>query len=227
MTVKAIVTDIEGTTSSIDFVHNVLFPFARKHMRNFLRSNLQRPEVQAEIEAVRVEMNQPDAALEQVVSTLEQWMAEDRKATPLKALQGMLWKAGYERDEYVSHLYPDAVHGLRRWHAAGLTLAVFSSGSVAAQKLLFTHTEYGDMTPLFSHWFDTNIGNKREPGAYQHIASALQLPAAEILFLSDIEQELDAAADAGMQTAWLLRDQPIDTAAAGHPQYPDFDRILS
>ncbi|MEQ1439794.1 acireductone synthase [Fontimonas sp. SYSU GA230001] len=203
--IRAIVTDIEGTTSSIDFVHQTLFPYAKKHLRGFLREQAGNDAVQhllADVE--RIEGR--DLSLDEAADALERWIAEDRKLTPLKALQGMIWKTGYEAGELKGHVYADTPVYLRRWHAAGKALYVYSSGSVEAQKLIFGHTDYGDLTPLFSGYFDTNIGGKREAASYARILAELQRSGDEVLFLSDVGEELDAARAAGLQTWQLLRD---------------------
>lgn len=214
--IKAIVTDIEGTTSSIDFVHQTLFPYAKTHLRAFLHANatddaVQR--IQAEVEQIESRRLSLDAAAD----VLESWILEDRKLTPLKALQGMIWKTGYEAGELKGHVYPDTPEALRRWHAEGRRLYVYSSGSVEAQRLIFGHTEYGDLTPLFSGYFDTRIGGKREAVSYRRILDEIALPGAQVLFLSDVGEELDAARAAGMQTCQLVRDDKTVPALA-HPQ---------
>jgi len=217
---KAIVTDIEGTTSSIDFVHQTLFPYAKAHMADFLARNAQQPEVAEQLAAIAVEVGKPlDAAAANAV--LQDWMAEDRKATPLKALQGMIWAEGYASGELQGHVYADTPVALKAWRAQGLKLYVYSSGSVPAQKLIFGHTAYGDLTPLFSGYFDTRMGAKREVASYQRIAEELALPPAQILFLSDIGEELDAARAAGMHTAQLLRDSKAKPFAA-HTSHASF-----
>ncbi len=220
-----ILTDIEGTTSSIAFVHEVLFPFARKALPGFLKAHAQEPEVQAQIQAVAMEAGCNPNDLSIVTATLLSWMDADRKVTPLKALQGMIWKSGYEDGSLVSHLYPDAIEGLQRWHAAGIRLAVYSSGSVPAQKLLFGHTSAGDLQPLFSGWFDTRVGGKREAGSYHAICEQLEEPPANILFLSDVAEELDAAAAAGMRTTQLVRAEDGTQPAPGHAQVCSFAEI--
>lgn len=214
--IKAIVTDIEGTTSSIDFVQQVLFPYARTHMRAFLREQAGNDEVQrllAEVEQVE----NRDLSLSEAADVLERWIDEDRKLTPLKALQGMIWRRGYEAGELKGHVYPDTPAVLRGWHADGLRLYVYSSGSVEAQKLIFGYTEHGDLTPLFSGYFDTRVGGKRESQSYRNILQQIGLPGEQVLFLSDIGEELDAAQAAGMKTCQLLRDERTRTAPA-HPQ---------
>lgn len=222
--IKAIVTDIEGTTSSIAFVHEVLFPYAREQMRQFICQSVQDGKATGYINDVRFEIGQPDMDLQAVADQLISWIDEDKKITPLKAIQGLIWEQGYARGDFNGHIYEDAVNCLKAWHQQGLSLYVYSSGSVQAQKLLFGHTEYGDLTGLFSGYFDTRIGAKIEPGSYREIARQLALPANEILFLSDIEKELDAAREAGMQTCWLVRDTDLNPAAP-HEQVSDFSQI--
>lgn len=213
--IKAIVTDIEGTTSSLSFVKGVLFPYARKSMMAFIEKNVSDKQVIEQIEAVRVIMNEP-ASLEQVVTRLVDWIDRDQKITPLKMLQGLIWETGYRNGDFHGHVYPDAVEALRQWHEAGIKLYVYSSGSVYAQKLLFAHTEYGDLTPLFSGYFDTNTGGKKEKESYVEIGRQIGLNAGEILFLSDIPAELDAAALAGFRVVQLARPGEASLAGAHH-----------
>ena len=222
--IKAIVTDIEGTTSSIRFVHDVLFPYAREHMASFLRQRGGEPQVAEQIEAVRREAGEA-LDLEGVIAQLIAWIDADRKITPLKALQGMIWEAGFRNADFTGHVYGDAVRHLKDWHARGIPLYVFSSGSVQAQQLLFGCSDAGDLTPLFNGFYDTRVGAKREASAYAAIAADVGLPPGDILFLSDIEGELDAARAAGMQTLWLVREGEPDPAAA-HRQVRDFDAIV-
>jgi enolase-phosphatase E1 len=221
--IKVILTDIEGTTSSIDFVHQTLFPYAKAHVRAFLREHADSEEVQQQLfEVERIEQNA--LSLDAAADVLEQWMAEDRKATPLKALQGMIWREGYEAGELKGHVYPDIPEYLRQWHAQGLRLYVYSSGSVEAQKLIFGYTAYGDLTPLFSGYFDTRVGGKRESASYKDIVKQIGIPASEILFLSDVGEELDAARAAGLATAQLIRDTKAVSFPA-HAQASDFSKI--
>ncbi|PMQ08442.1 Phosphatase [Pseudomonas sp. AD21] len=206
MSIKAIVTDIEGTTSAVSFVFDVLFPYAAKHLPDFVRQNAERADVAEQLDAVRRDSNAPQADVERVVEILLSWIEEDRKATPLKALQGMVWAQGYHAGQLKGHVYPDAVDALRRWHAAGYQLFVYSSGSIQAQKLIFGCSEAGDLTPLFSGYFDTTSGPKREAQSYTNIQQAIGVEAGELLFLSDIVEELDAAQAAGLQTCGLARE---------------------
>ena len=206
MSIKAIVTDIEGTTSAVSFVFDVLFPYAAKHLPDFVRQNAERADVAEQLDAVRRDSNAPQADVERVVEILLSWIEEDRKATPLKALQGMVWAQGYHAGQLKGHVYPDAVEALQRWHVAGYQLFVYSSGSIQAQKLIFGCSEAGDLTPLFSGYFDTTSGPKREAQSYTNIQQAIGVAPEEILFLSDIVEELDAAQAAGLQTCGLARE---------------------
>ncbi|WIL41344.1 acireductone synthase [Pantoea agglomerans] len=221
--IRAIVTDIEGTTSDIRFVHNILFPYARQHLPDFVRNNAHQPEVAAALQSVREEADQPQADLNGVTDILLSFMDQDRKSTGLKALQGMIWRDGYVKGSFTGHLYPDVLPALRHWKAQGIELYVYSSGSVAAQKLLFGYSDEGDITGLFSGYFDTRVGAKREVAAYRAIAAEIGRPAAQLLFLSDIHQELDAAAEAGWQTMQLLRGEADDESR--HRQVTDFTQI--
>jgi len=221
--IRAVVTDIEGTTTSLSFVKDVLFPYARRHLAEFVRARGAEPEVRSLLDSAR-ELAGQDLDDEQLIAALMKWIDEDRKVTPLKALQGLLWEAGYRQGDFQGHVYADAVRALRLWEANGTRLYVFSSGSVQAQILLFEHTAYGDLTPLFSGYFDTSLGAKREPESYRAISAEIGLEPEEILFLSDVREELDAAYSAGMQTIHLVRDGALD-GGAGHPQVRDFDAI--
>jgi len=221
--IRAILTDIEGTTSSLSFVKDVLFPYAAEKLPAFVRAHGQEPAVREQLDAVRAEIG-GDADDEVVIGRLLRWIAEDQKVTPLKALQGMIWEAGYRQGDFTGHVYDDAAHWLKTWHEAGIRLYVYSSGSVAAQKLLFAHTGFGDLTPLFSGYFDTRIGHKREAASYARIGDEIGLEAGTILFLSDIREELDAAASVGMKTVCLARDD-MPAADVGHPVVTQFGQI--
>jgi enolase-phosphatase E1 len=208
---RAILTDIEGTTSSIAFVADVLFPYARRHLPGFVAAH---PEQCAPIlaEVAAIEPGDP-------VTTLLRWIDEDRKITPLKTLQGLIWDGGFASGELVGHFYPDAVAALRRWQAAGLKLYVYSSGSVHAQKLLFGHSDHGDLTPIISGWFDTTSGAKRDADSYRRIASAIRQLPGDILFLSDVAAETAAATAAGLQVRLIARD-------GGPGDITSFDALL-
>lgn len=194
---KAILTDIEGTTTSLSFVADILFPYARERLPAYVAAHpAETAPILADVAAV--EPGDP-------VATLLRWIDEDRKATPLKALQGMIWADGYASGAFTGHVYADAAIALRRWHAQGTRLYVFSSGSVAAQKLLFAHSDAGDLTPVFSGYFDTTSGPKRVANSYAKIAEAIGEPVGAVLFLSDTSEEIAAARAAGMQALLIDR----------------------
>lgn len=222
--IQAVVTDIEGTTSSLAFVKDVLFPYAREHIGEFIGRHADEAQVAAAFDEIRAIMQRPAAGPDEIAAQLIEWMDRDEKVTPLKALQGLVWEYGYRNNEFHGHIYDDAARALRAWHEQGIGLYVFSSGSTHAQRLLFAHTPFGDLTPLFDGFFDTRIGQKRDPDAYRHIAGRVGAPGERILFLSDIEAELDAARAAGLRTAWLVRDADPDPKAA-HRQVRDFNEI--
>jgi len=223
MMIRAIVTDIEGTTSDIRFVHNVLFPYARERLPALLAAQQYGEPVKTILDNLREEIGQPDASTASLLDTLLAFMDEDRKSTALKALQGIVWRDGYVNGDFTGHLYPDVLPALEQWKAKGIDLYVYSSGSVAAQKLLFGYSDEGDITHLFSGYFDTLVGAKREVQSYRNIAEQLGVSAAQILFLSDIHQELDAAEAAGLRTVQLIRGD--NDAASHHHQVPSFDHI--
>ncbi len=224
---RAVLVDIEGTTSTMAFVHEVLFPYAEEHLDAYVAAHRNEPQVaQALIDAAREADEEPDADDATVLAHLHAWMKQDRKSTPLKTLQGLVWDEGFKKTGLRGHIYPDAVAGLRRWHDAGVRLYIYSSGSVAAQKTLFGNSLHGDLTPLFSGYFDTTTGPKREAPSYAKIARAMNLAPHDVVFLSDVDAELDAARATGMQTVRLLR--PADTppgATTTHPSALTFDTI--
>jgi enolase-phosphatase E1 len=230
-TPTVILTDIEGTTSSIAFVKDVLFPYARATLPGFVEARRHEPEIRRWLDAVALEIGEGDdddrdeAAVQQLLA----WIDEDRKHTALKAIQGLLWREGYALGEYRAHVYPDAVTALRRWRAAGHPIHVYSSGSVQAQKLFFAHSDAGDLTPLFSGHFDTEIGGKRDVASYRHIAADLGVAPSHILFLSDVVEELDAAREAGLRTVLVDRradyPEPRTALANGHARVEDFGAI--
>lgn len=211
---KAILLDIEGTTTPIDFVYQVLFPYARKHLQSYLSRHWN--EIESEREQLQAEHRndlqqglQPPtsdiAQPESVVAYLHWLMDQDRKSTPLKSLQGKVWEAGYKSGELKSQVFADVPAAFVNWQQQNKCIAIFSSGSVLAQKLLFTYTEAGDLSEFISGWFDTNIGAKREAASYHRIAKALQGETREVLFISDVTAEVEAAQMAGMQTCLCLR----------------------
>ena len=228
--VRVVLLDIEGTTTAISFVYDVLFPFARPRLREFLAGPAGAPDRRALAEEhAREREDAPpwkDHAAEdgEAATAYAAWLMDrDRKSTALKALQGRIWEAGYASGALHSHLYPDVRPALERWRAEGRTVAIFSSGSVLAQRLLFGHTPAGDLTPLIAGFFDTATGPKREPESYGRIASALSVAPASVLFVSDVAEELDAARAAGFQTALCVRDGA--PPAKRHPVVRSFDEV--
>jgi len=209
---------IEGTTSSSFSCDLKKCPYARRALPAFVAAHGNEPEVRRWLDVVAAE-NGGLCQDEMIVETLQGWIDADRKHTALKALQGMVWQQGYASGQLKGHVYPDAVEALKRWHQAGYVLYVYSSGSVQAQKLIFGCSEAGDLSGLFSGYFDTTSGPKREVESYRTIAAAIGLPGEEILFLSDIVQELDAAQQAGLQTIGLARE---GGRLAGHDTVASF-----
>ncbi len=232
--VTALLLDIEGTTTPIDFVYNVLFPYARTHVRDYLAASLSLPAVGADIaglydenaEDARRGLEPPllEGPVEQVsldaVETYVRWLMErDRKTTPLKSIQGKIWDEGYRRRELRSQVFEDVPRAFKRWRERAKKIFIYSSGSVLAQKLLFANTEAGDLTPFISGYFDTNIGAKRDPESYRLIAGELELESSTVLFISDVADELDAAVSAGFQTHLCVRP-------GNHPQSPAFTHTI-
>ncbi len=214
--VAAVVTDIEGTTTPIAFVRDTLFPYARAR----LEQAIGRPDAAGIVaEIAQMVPGVP------VLDTLNHWMDDDAKVGPLKALQGLIWDSGYADGSIKGDIYPDVAPMLRRWVRGGIRLHVYSSGSVPAQKLLFGNTVDGDLTGLFQGFFDTRVGGKREPESYDRICIGINVPPAEVLFLSDIEAELDAAAAAGLRTCQLVRPQDGTVASDRHQVAVDFPEV--
>jgi enolase-phosphatase E1 len=220
--VRTVLLDIEGTVSSIAFVKDTLFPYARAQLPAYVHEH------QRELGGIFAEVRQlegrPDLTVDEIIALFMTWIDQDRKITPLKTLQGLIWKAGYDSGELTAHLYEDAFAALRAWHRAGLRLCIYSSGSVAAQQLLFAHTHHGDLTPLLSGYFDTRTGPKLEAASYTAIAAALTAPPASILFLSDHPGEILAARSAGLQAIRVDRESPA-TAPADGPAVHLFDEL--
>jgi enolase-phosphatase E1 len=215
--VRTILLDIEGTTTPLDFVYEVLFPYAQSHAQRFLERYGASPDVRRDLNALRQEnlddarrgLDPPaltgDETTQSLVAYLAWLIHRDRKSTPLKSLQGKIWEEGYRNGELRSRVFEDVPPALKRWHEQKRTVSVFSSGSVFAQKLLFGHTTAGDLTRYLSSYFDTTVGGKTDPGSYQKIAGDLDSSMLEIVFISDATSELDAAKAAGIQTLLCLR----------------------
>ena len=222
--IRYVLLDVEGTTSSLDYVHGVMYPFARAQLHDFVLTHAKDPEVRRALyqvsDALCAEQGLGAVDDETCMQALLDWSDEDRKHPALKTLQGLIWAEGFKDGILKAHIYPDVPPILRAWVEAGLKLGIYSSGSVTAQRFFFGHTEQGDLTPLLSHYFDTSTGPKREAASYRSIAHDVSLPAEDILFLSDVGGELDAAAAAGMHTTQVVRagTHPVH----GHAHVADF-----
>ncbi|MEV5596732.1 acireductone synthase [Streptomyces sp. NPDC052496] len=217
--------DIEGTTSATGFVVDELYPYSRGRFGRLLTERAAEPEIRRAVEQVRVLLGEPDADAARIERVLGAWLDEDRKATPLKTLQGIVWAEGFANGELVSHFYPDVVPRLREWHAAGVRLHVYSSGSAAAQRAWFGHSPQGDLRPLVDGYHDTeNAGPKLERASYVAIAADLGAAPERVLFLSDRAGELDAARAAGWHTAGVRRpgEPYYDSGVGGHPEVASF-----
>ncbi len=239
--IRGILLDIEGTTTPIAFVHEVLFSYARSRVSNYLAEHSDAAETLADLAQLRDEhaadvkqnLRPPalvprDAEIDSFVAYVCWLIDRDRKSMGLKSLQGKIWRQGYLEGTLKAPLFADVLPALERWHREGLKISIFSSGSSLAQKLLFAHTEAGDLTLFIDNYFDTNIGLKTEVESFHRIAMALGLPAREILFVSDVVGELDAASEAGMQILLCVRP---GNHAQPHPEryqnIQSFDEIPS
>ncbi len=212
--IRCVLLDIEGTTSSIAFVYDVMFKYAREHLRAFLEERIDEEDVQSAVLQMRQDLNDPawcspkldrSHRIDLIERCVREWMDADRKATGLKTLQGLIWQDGFASGQLRSHLFPDVVTALRRWKDLGLSLRIYSSGSIRAQQLFFGHTESGNLLELFEAHYDTTTGNKREKESYLRIAGEASLEPNQILFVSDLPAELDAASLAGMQVVASCR----------------------
>jgi enolase-phosphatase E1 len=225
--VRYILMDIEGTVISVAFVREILFPFAKRSLASFLHERRHDPAVRQWTtvcqEAIEHETG-TRPAYEELPVMLTGWIDQDRKQAGLKALQGMIWDEGYRQRAFVPELYGDVLPALTQWRARGIRLGIYSSGSEQAQRLLFAHTNVGDVTSLFEHFFDTSVGEKKATSSYRTISEQIGLPPHHILFLSDTECELDAAALAGFRTSHIVR--PGTDTRTRHPTHPDFTHLL-
>jgi len=241
---RGMLLDIEGTTSSVNFVYDVMFPYVRKHLTFEVFANWLEPEYIEAFHAIakdaghdsldawlkqhKLTRENPLRAAEIVCKEVTRQMDADIKATGLKQLQGLIWKSGFESGELKAHVYDDVPPALTAWNAAGKDVQIYSSGSIQAQQLFFGHTIAGDLLGHFRGHYDTTTGPKKEADSYRKIAAEFNLPPAEILFLSDIVAELDAARAAGMQTALCIRPgNAIGQVSAGqpHPQIENFAQV--
>ncbi|MFB1047519.1 acireductone synthase [Streptomyces chrestomyceticus] len=226
--VDHVVLDIEGTTSATGFVVGELYPYARKRFGRLLTERAAEPEVRRAVGQIRAMLGEPAADAARIERALGAWLDEDRKATPLKTLQGIVWAEGFASGELVSHFYPDVLPRLREWHAAGVRLHVYSSGSVAAQRAWFGHSPEGDLRPLAGEFYDTeNAGPKLVAASYEAIAAGLGAAPGRVLFLSDRPGELDAARAAGWHTAGVRRPgEPYYESGVGdHPEVASFAEL--
>jgi enolase-phosphatase E1 len=216
--IRAIVCDIEGTTTDIAFVKEVLFPYAEQRLESFMQDVAGTPVGQTILEQVRAEVGNPNLTMAEATAQLLAWASADQKVTPIKAVQGMIWDEGYRTGAYTSHMYDDAVANLAKWHRQGVPLYIYSSGSIAAQKLLFAHTTAGNLAPWFQGYFDTTTGPKVEAESYRKISTTLEVPAEELLFLSDHPGELEASQQAGWQVCAVQRP--------GTPDFPEGLKVV-
>lgn len=227
---RAVLTDIEGTTTPLSFVLDVLFPFARRRLDVTCASG--DPRFAGALRLLRQEYEAERASGADLpdfgdgAPYAHFLMDQDRKSTGLKALQGLLWEDGYRAGELHGQVYPDVAAALQAWRERGIRVRVFSSGSVLAQKLLFGHSDQGDLLPFFEGFHDTTTGPKQEPDSYRKIAADFDLPAPGILFLSDVTAELNAARAAGMRTGLLVRPGNRPAEPDGHPIHPSFSELV-
>jgi enolase-phosphatase E1 len=224
---RHILLDIEGTTSSLAFVADVLFPYARRELEPFLRRRWDEPEV-ARARALLAKDVQAtnELGLEALCAAAYRLMDADAKATGLKELQGLIWREGYDAGRLVSYVYPDVPPALAEWARRGLDVRIYSSGSVTAQRVYFAHTEAGDLLPFLHGHYDTTTGPKRAAESYRRIALDMQASPGDVLFLSDVTAELDAASEAGMRTGLVARpgNAPVPPGHR-HPVVTDFGQI--
>ena len=225
--VRYVLMDIEGTLISVAFVREILFPFAKQHLASFLHKRRHDPNV-LQWTAVCQDAIEHETGTrlgyEELPVMLTDWINQDRKLAGLKALQGMIWDKGYRQRAFIPELYGDVLPALTQWRTRGIRLGIYSSGSEQAQRLLFAHTNVGDVTSLYEHFFDTSVGEKKTASSYRTISEQIGLPPHHILFLSDAEREPDAAALAGFMTAHIVR--PGTDASTRHPTHPDLNRLL-
>ena len=202
---RAILLDIEGTTTPIAFVHEVLFSYAREHAKEFLASDVAAEDIARLREEHAADVSSGEQPPQLLADYVEWLITRDRKSTGLKSLQGKIWRQGYLDGTLKSQVYEDVAPAFARWHGQGLSINIFSSGSVLAQQLLFAHTNSGDLTQFIDQYFDTNVGKKGEAASYRKISEALNLHASEVMFISDVVSELEAAQEAGMQVLLSIR----------------------
>jgi enolase-phosphatase E1 len=226
--IRAILLDIEGTTTPIAFVHEVLFSYARDHVKEYLANKPDAEDVTRLREEHAADTSKGEHPPSQMAAYVEWLIARDRKSTGLKSLQGKIWRQGYLDGSLKSQVYVDVAPAFARWRARGLSINIFSSGSVLAQQLLFAHTEAGDLTKFIDQYFDTNVGKKAEAASYHRIAEALSLRAEEVLFISDVAAELNAANEAGMEPLLSIRPgNPPQEGAENYRAIHSFDLLFT
>jgi enolase-phosphatase E1 len=236
--IRALLLDIEGTTTPIDFVFKTLFPFVSERAEDFLRRHSQNAEIRNLVDQLHDSWNRDqsggpphwneatvDGRIASAAAYVRWLAARDSKLTPLKILQGKIWEEGFRQGALQGELYPDVAPTFARWKAQGRSIAIFSSGSVLAQRLLFAYSTAGDLTPFLHGYFDTTTGPKREPESYRKIAESIRVQPRAVLFVSDVGEELDAAFAAGMKTAHSLRPGISELAEKRHPEIRTFDEI--
>ena len=239
---RGVVLDIEGTTTPVAFVYDVLFPYARVRLREYLAENRESEELRDVFRGLRAERlaevvggaappeidaTSGDEALGSVATYVEWLMDRDRKSPGLKLLQGKIWERGYHDGTLRGQVFPDVPGALERWRAAGITVAIYSSGNVLAQRLLFATTTFGDLTPLIDHFFDTGVGPKRSADSYHRIASQVHRENPELLFISDVSAELEAARSAGLQTLLCIRPGNDAEVTSSQDVILTFDEIVA
>ena len=205
--IKAILLDIEGTVGDVAFVRDVLFPYARKRLRETLKLRWSEARIAAIVADAATAAGKPLASSDAAADQLLAWMDEDRKVTPLKALQGLLWHDGYASGELKAHLYPDAVAAIDAWRKKGLRIFIYSSGSIEAQKLYFAHSVAGNLTGAIESYFDTTTGAKTDAASYTKLSAAIDMVPDTILFLTDAPGEVVAARTAGLQVRRIERSR--------------------
>jgi enolase-phosphatase E1 len=220
--VRAVLTDLEGAAAPMTFMTETLTPLARNRLADFIAQHASDPEVEDALEETGRLLGGFDLKLEEAQALLLRWMKQDRKATPLKTIQGLIWQEAYAAGSIKGEVYPDVADCLKSWASAGLRLFVYSSNSELAQKLLLGHTPFGDLTVLFEGFFDTSVGQKIEPASYREICERLALPSPAVLVLSENEDELDAARSAGLATTRIAREARVDSR---HPVCADFSSL--
>jgi enolase-phosphatase E1 len=238
--VKVILLDIEGTTTPVDFVYGTLFGYAKTRLETFLEAHRDVPEVRRCVAELKSEhaMDEREGRMpplwtfgmagSEIASAAKYglWLMDrDSKTGPLKAIQGLIWEQGYRSGELKGQVYPDVPRAFDRWRSQSKNVAIYSSGSELAQRLLFSTTQFGDLSLLISAFFDTRVGRKTQVQSYQKIASSLGCSEGRFLFLSDVVVEVDAARSAGMQTALVVRGEDRSIDPQGHPVLTSFDAL--